>query len=317
MISVICPTYNEAKHIVNILDFFINAKPPDKELIIADGCSTDGTCEIVCEWTKKFPNIHMINNPDKYVPFGLNIALKKSSGDPVIRIDAHSDYASDYFEKILETFEITGADIVGGPCLTKGETTLQLAIANAISNQFGIGNSKAHNLKFKGFVDSVPFGAWKKELFGQIGYFDEQLIRNQDDEFHYRAKSLGKKIFLNPEIKLWYYPRGSLGSLFRQYFEYGIYKPFVLKKIKSEIKFRHIIPTLFVLYLFTLPLSLYFIYLIIPLFIYFFVDLTVSLSSKGRLGVKIWSILVYPTIHLSYGTGALLGIFRWKQISGK
>jgi GT2 family glycosyltransferase len=314
LLSVICPTYNEAEHISKILDFFVNAKPLDKELIIADGGSTDGTRELIAGWSKKFSNIHLIENPDKYVPFGLNLAIKKSAGDPVIRIDAHSDYAPDYFEKILSTFETTGADIVGGPYLTRSKTSLQHAVANAISNPFGIGDSKSHNSSFKGYVDSVPYGAWKRELFDQIGYFDERLIRNQDDEFHYRAKSLGKKIFLNPDIRLWYYPRNSLPGLFRQYFEYGIYKPLVLKKIKSERKLRHIIPSLFVIYLITLLFSWMFSYLLIPLFIYLVVDLTVSLISKGKLSSKLWSIIVYPVIHISYGTGFILGIFRRKQI---
>jgi glycosyltransferase involved in cell wall biosynthesis len=303
-------------HIEKVLNFFVNANPLDKELLIIDGGSTDGTREIVNIWTGKYSNIRLLENPDRYVPFALNIAIKNSTGNPIIRIDAHSDYAPDYFEKILETFETTGADIVGGPYLTKAVTHLQAAVANAISNPFGIGNSKAHNPDFKGYVDSVPYGAWKRELFKQAGYFDERFKRNQDDEFHYRAKSLGKKIFLNPEIKLWYYPRNSLYSLFRQYYEYGIYKPLVLKKIKSEIKFRHIIPSLFIIYLILLPLSFLTSYFLLPLLIYFITYLVVSFASKGGLKTKLWSILVYPTIHKSYGIGFIVGLFKIKRLSG-
>lgn len=317
MISVICPTFNESKHIEKVLDFFVKANPSGKELIIVDGGSTDNTRETVKEWSKKYANIYLIDNPYKFVPYGLNIAIKKSVGDPVIRIDAHSDYAPDYFEKILETFRTTGADIVGGPCLTRGQTPLQLAIANAISSLFGIGNSKVHNSKYKGYADSVTFGAWKRELFEQTGYFDERFIRNQDDEFHYRAKSLGKKIFMNPEIKLWYYPRSSLSSLFRQYFEYGIYKPWVLKKIKSGIRLRHVVPALFVIYLILLPLVFTFLYFLIPFFVYLFIDLIVSLISKEDLKVKAWLIPVYPVIHISYGIGFIIGILQIKNISGK
>jgi GT2 family glycosyltransferase len=312
LISVICPTFNEANHIAKVLDFFVNAKPVEKELIITDGGSTDATREIISEWSKKYSNIRLIDNPHKYAPFGLNLAIKISTGNPVIRIDAHSDYAPDYFEKILETFESTGADIVGGPYLTAGKSSFQLAAAGAISNRFGIGDSKAHDSKFKGFVDSVPYGAWKRELFEQVGYFDERLIRNQDDEFNYRAKSLGKKIYLNPDIKFWYYPRNTLSSLFRQYFEYGIYKPLVLKKIKSEIKLRHIIPSLFVIYLIALPIAIILKIMLIPLFFYLIIDLLVSLTSKGNFKIKIWSMLVYPAIHISYGTGAIIGMFKRK-----
>jgi len=312
LLSVICPTFNEANHIAKVLDFFVNAKPVEKELIITDGGSSDATRQIISEWSQKHSNIRLIDNPQKYVPFGLNLAIKASTGNPVIRIDAHSDYAPDYFEKILETFESTGADIVGGPYLTAGKTTFQLAVAAAISNPFGIGNSKAHDANYKGFTDSVPYGAWKRELFEQVGYFDERLIRNQDDEFNYRAKSLGKKIYLNPEIKFWYYPRTTISRLFRQYFEYGIYKPLVLKKVKSEIKFRHIIPSIFVIYLIALPVAIFSNIFLIPLFFYFFIDLLVSLTSKGNFKIKIWSVLVYPAIHISYGTGAIIGMFKRK-----
>ena len=313
MISVVCPTYNEANHIQELLEFFVNAKPGNKELIIIDGGSADGTTEIIQEWTKKYNNIKLFKNSNKYVPYALNIGIKQCKGDVIIRIDAHSDYSPDYFEKILQTFEETGADIVGGPYLTKSESNFQEAVAKAISNPFGIGDSKAHNPDFKGYADSVPYGAWKKELFDEIGWFDERLVRNQDDEFHYRAKSLGKKIYLNPEIKLWYYPRSSLGSLFNQYLEYGIYKPLVLKKIKTEIKLRHLVPALFVLYLLLLPLIFLTIYWLIPLIIYLIIDIIISLITKGKLIVKLYSVVVYPAIHLAYGAGFLTGLIRLKN----
>ena len=310
LISVVCPAYNEEEHIGNLLEFFVNAKPEDKELIIIDGSSKERTAEIVKEWSKKYQNIKLLENPKRYVPFALNLGIKHCRGDVIIRLDAHSDYSPDYFEKILQTFKETGADIVGGPYLTKSKTNFQEAVAKAISNPFGIGDSKAHNPDFKGYVDSVPYGAWKKELFSQTGFFDERLIRNQDDEFNYRAKSLGKKIFLNPEIKLWYYPRSSAGSLFKQYFQYGIYKPLVLKKIKSETKLRHLIPSLFVLYLLSLPLVYLNLLWLLPLIFYLFIDIIISLFTKGNFLVKLFSMIVYPLIHTAYGAGFLAGLFR-------
>ena len=111
MITVICPTLNEEEHIEDVLNFFVNAKPDNKELIIVDGGSTDRTIQIIQKWTETYSNIKLMNNPFKYVPFALNLAIKNSTGDPIIRLDAHTKYSEDYFLKILEVFEQTQADI--------------------------------------------------------------------------------------------------------------------------------------------------------------------------------------------------------------
>ncbi|MHB8579646.1 MAG: glycosyltransferase family 2 protein [Ignavibacteriaceae bacterium] len=308
MISAICPTYNEANYIKDIIEFFISSKPLDKELLIIDGGSSDGTLEIVKELLNYHQNIFLIDNPGKFVPFALNIGIQKAKGDIIVRLDAHTKYSPDYFEKIIESFTKTNADIVGGPYLTIYKTDFQNAVSKAISNPFGIGDSKAHDSNYEGYVDSVPYGAFKKKIFNETGLFDERLIRNQDDEFNYRANSLGKKVYLNPAIKLWYYPRDRFWGLFNQYFQYGFYKPLVLKKINSGIKARHLIPALFILYLLLLPLASILSWIFIPLIVYIIILLFISGNTKGNVKVKTYSLIVYPAIHLSYGLGFILGL---------
>lgn len=308
-ISVLCPTYNEYSYIDKLLRFFIEVNPSEKELLVIDGGSTDGTKETVKSWSQKSSNIRLIENPNKTVPYALNIGIKESKGDIIVRIDAHSKYSSDYFMKILETFEKTDADIVGGPTRVAYDTDFQKAVAVAISNPLGIGNSKVHNINYNGYSDHVTFGAWKREIFDDVGYFDEQLKRNQDDEFHYRAKSKGKKIYLSSDIKLWYFPRKNLPGLFKQYFQYGYYKPLVLKKVKSEIKTRHLIPSLFVASIFTL-------FFIKILFGFIFIGIYLlaisffAFTSKLNLKTKLLSYTVYPAIHIGYGLGFILGIHK-------
>jgi glycosyltransferase involved in cell wall biosynthesis len=308
LISVLCPVLNEQNNIERILSFFIKSEPQDKELLIIDGGSTDDTKEIVKEWCLRHSNIRLIDNPFHYVPNALNLGIKNSSGDPIIRIDGHADFARDYFLKIIETFNKTGADIVGGPTRTKSESSLQEAVAAAISNPFGIGGSKVHDSKFEGYTDHVTFGAWKRELFEQIGLFDERLIRNQDDEFHYRAKKANRKIYQNPEIKLWYHPRKSLRALFKQYFEYGLYKPLVLAKVKSEAKLRHFVPSFFVLYLISIPLAFLITGWLFPLLVYIFVMSVMVIGSDIKTAAKIYSFAVYPVLHIAYGSGFLIGL---------
>ncbi len=310
MITVICPLLNEEEYIESVLKFFINAPPEEKELLLIDGGSTDRTVSTIMEWCDKYDNIKLLHNPVKYVPFALNIGIKNSSGDPIIRLDAHTEYAEDYFEQIIKTFNETGADIVGGPMNAVGKTNFQIAVAQATGTVFGVGNSKIHKGKYEGESDHVYLGAWRRKLFDEIGYFDERLKRNQDDEFHYRARSLGKKIYLNPEIKSYYYPRSSLSKLIKQYFQYGLFKPVVLSKIKSEIKLRHLIPSLFSIYILSLSLAFFSKFYFLPLFAYIFMDIYFSARAKSNVKIVIISLLIYPVLHLSYGTGFLIGLFK-------
>jgi len=309
-ISVIVPCRNEEHYISKVLDFFIDAEPANKELIIADGDSTDRTREIVAEYSGRHPGITLFQNPKRFVPFALNECIRRSRGEYIVRLDAHTEYAPDYFSKVVDTFEKTGAEIVGGPMRAKGRTTFQRAVAVCTSTIFGVGDSKFHDETAEGFSDSVYLGAWKKNIFSVTGLFDEAMLRNQDDEFHYRAKSKGMKIYLNPAIRSWYYPRGTIRSLMKQYFQYGLFKPLVLKKVSSEIKLRHLIPSAFVVYLISIPL-LYILagwLSIFPLILYLFIDICFSIAKQKDPSEKFIALIIYPALHISYGCGFLLGL---------
>jgi glycosyltransferase involved in cell wall biosynthesis len=310
--SVVCPVYNEIEFITQFFDFIESVKNKPIELFVIDGMSTDGTRDYLDNKCKKLSYLRILDNPNKTVPFALNLAIPLCTGEIIIRIDAHTKYAIDYFDKILDTFDMVDADIVGGPTRTISKNSKQEAIAYMFNTSFGMGNSSVHDVNFKGYTDSVTFGAWKRDIFNQTGLFDTQLKRNQDDEFHYRAKSKGYKIYQNPEIQLFYYPRSSFNGLFKQYFEYGLYKPLVLKKIKTELKLRHLVPSLFVSYLFVLG-SFYWLIgniLLVPLFIYFLLNLYFVLKAKKSYCVKFCILLSYPTVHLGYGLGFNCGLFK-------
>jgi glycosyltransferase involved in cell wall biosynthesis len=315
MISVVCPVYNESAYIKKLLDFYIHALPNEKELLLIDGHSTDDTCAIIKQYMAKHASIYLLDNPQRIVPYALNKAIEAAKGDIIIRLDAHTDYNIDYFEKIIEVFKNTDADIVGGPMRIAQGNTVQNAIGYATCTAFGVGNSAFHFPDYKGYTDSVYLGAWKKSIFKTTGLFDVAFKRNQDDEFHYRAKSLGFKIYQHPDIKLYYHPRKTLGLLFKQYYQYGLYKPLVLHKIKSAVSIRHLIPVLFVLYLLTTPI--YFIisfYIgLIPLLIYILGNLFFTFQSKKLINEMLAIMAVYPILHISYGIGFIRGLFRLKR----
>jgi glycosyltransferase involved in cell wall biosynthesis len=312
MITVICPVYNESAYIKKLLDFYTHALPLEKELLIIDGNSTDNTCAIIKEYILTRPDIRLLHNPQRIVPYALNQAIRAAKGDIIIRLDAHTDYEPDYFQKILETFQTTDADIVGGPMRIAKGNKVQNAIGYATSTMFGIGNSSFHFENFEGYTDSVYLGAWKRAVFKTTGLFDLVFKRNQDDEFHYRAKSFGFKIYQNPAIKLYYHPRKNFKLLFKQYYQYGLYKPLVLKKIKSAVSLRHLIPPGFVVYLLLLPICFIIPFYpgLIPLLLYILGDLFFTLRSKRPVTELPAVMLVYPILHISYGIGFLVGFTK-------
>lgn len=309
-LSVICPARNEEAYIETVLAHFTRSEPREKELFVVDGRSTDRTREIVLQWMETNPNIYLLDNPEQYVPFALNKAIVKSKGRYLVRIDAHTEYAEDYYSAILRVFEQTGADIVGGPTRTKAKLPMQAAIAKAICTPLGIGNSSVHFEDFEGYTDSVTFGAWRREIFKQTGLFDTDLLRNQDDEFHYRAKSKGFTLYQSPDIKLYYYPRSTLKGLFSQYYQYGYFKPLVLRKVPMEWKWRHLIPSAFTLYLYTLPVALWQPLWLTPILLYILLCLWTSLRADAPWPVRLRMPLVFPVLHTAYGSGFLSGLFK-------
>ncbi len=317
MISVVCPIYNESAYIKKLLDFYIKALPIEKELLLVDGNSTDDTCVIIKQYMAQHAGIYLLDNPQRIVPYALNKAIEAAKGDIIIRLDAHTDYNIDYFEKIVEVFKNTDADIVGGPMRIAQGNTIQNAIGYATCTAFGVGNSSFHFPNYEGYADSVYLGAWKKSIFKATGLFDLAFKRNQDDEFHYRAKSLGFKIYQHPDIKLHYHPRKTFGLLFKQYYQYGLYKPLVLHKIKSAVSIRHLIPAMFIVYLLTIPIScmLSFYIGLVPLLMYLLGDFFFTFRSKKSFKEMLAIMVVYPILHISYGIGFIGGVFKIRNSS--
>jgi succinoglycan biosynthesis protein ExoA len=312
MLSVLCPVYNEAAHLDALLAFFVKALPVEKELWIMDGGSTDGSVEVVQHWQQQHAGIRLLHNPHRTVPYALNQGLAAASGAILVRLDAHTTYADDYLEQILAVFEKTGADIVGGPMRCRGGNTVQQAIGYATATVFGIGDSQFHFENYEGYTDSVYLGAWKRSVFHDIGGFDTDLTRNQDDAFHYLAKLRGKKIYQHPAIVSYYQPRRRLSDLFRQYMEYGFYKPLVLKKIQHSIRFRHLVPAGFTGYLCLLPLAFFWPVGWLPLAAYVLLLCGFSLLAPRPWKVRCQLLLVYPALHVGYGWGFIRGLFRWR-----
>lgn len=320
MLSVICPIYNEEKYIAKCIDSILAQDYPkdDLEVIFVDGMSSDRTREIVAEYSAKYPFIRLIDNPDRIVPPAMNIGIKASMGDIIVRLDAHAVFPQNYLSELVKNLHELDADNVGGVCRTLpiNDTPVCRSIAYVLSSSFGMGNSHfrigADSIKE---VDTVPFGCFKRELFERVGYFDEELTRNQDDEFNGRIIKNGGKIFLLPDLVIDYFARDTVAKVYKMFYQYGLFKPLVNKKLGQPATIRQFFPLLFVLGLILGPLTFLissaFIWLYLGVLLVYLTLAAVFSSRESRslkeVLIKIW---VYFVVHFAYGWGYINGIIK-------
>lgn len=329
-VTLILPIRNEGAYLAAALDAVLAQDYPREllEILITDSMSTDETREIVKEYIRKDPRIQMFDNPGRIVPTGMNIALRQAEGDIIIRVDGHCIIAPDYVSKCVEVLTRTKADNCGGCMTACGTNIFGKAVALATSTPFGVGNSKFHYSQKEEEVDSVYLGAWPKQVFKSIGLFDEELVRNQDDEFNYRLRKAGGKIILSPEIKSQYFARSDPKRLYRQYFQYGFYKVRVLQKHPRQMSLRQFVPPFFVLSLLScilLALAVNWGWIVLAALAgsYTISNLAASMSIGTKKGWQyVWLLpFVFTTIHIGYGSGFLSGVIkfwnRWDDKIGK
>lgn len=311
LVSVIVPVLNEEKHIVKLMDALARQTYPFLEFLLTDGGSTDATAGLISERSNKDPRFKIIHNPHRYVSHGFNLALKEARGNFIAFLGAHAVYPENYIELGCRILKNNIADAVGGPLRHEGLSPAGKAIALAMTSGFGVGNTAFRTSSAQQFVDSVAFAVYKRSVFDELGGLDEDLIRNQDDEFHYRMNAAGLKILMTPEMQAVYFVRSSFIGLFKQYYQYGLYKPLVLKKVNSGARWRHFIPSLWVIYLISLPVfcvtlpSAGLVFLI-PLLLYLLTSIFMLLRSGGKTS-PFFLFLAFATLHLSYGLGFLKG----------
>ncbi len=326
-VSVIMPIRNEVDFIEHSLGAVLTQDyPADRlEILVVDGMSDDGTREKAHQMLADQCNAHLLNNPYHIVPTALNIGLAQARGDVIVRVDAHTIIASDYVSRCVETLAETGMDCVGGLMRAAGQTPWGEAVALATSHPFGVGGSRFHYAAKAQEVDTVYMGAWPRRLFEQVGRFDEEMVRNQDDEFNYRVRAAGGRVWLDPRIRSTYYTRSRLRALWQQYFQYGYWKVRVFQKVPGSAQIRHGMPPVFVAAVVGGLLMALGIPMLRPIYaggliLYVMANLIVSASLAGRTGWRhlLRLPLAFVTLHLAYGLGFWAGIMRfgppWREV---
>lgn len=319
------PVRNEADFIERSLRAALQQDYPHNrmEVIVADGMSEDRTRDIIAKLVADLNDdrVRIIDNLGQIAPTGLNAAFQASHGDIIIRVDGHCVIEPNYISRCVHYLQSTEADGVGGTIESVCGISVGEAIALGMSSKFGVGNvgfRTGENVG--GFVDTVPFPAYRRAAIEHAGPYDEQLVRNQDDEYNYRLRKLGHKILLAPDIKSRYFTRNTLASTWRQYYQYGVYKVRVLQKHPRQMQVRQFVPFAFVT---SLGMSLLgglfskrlrFVATAIAA-VYALGNIVASITIARRAG---WTHLrflplVFAVLHFSYGLGFARGLVKFRN----
>lgn len=317
-ISAIVPMRDEAANVDSfVADLAAQDFAGQLEVLVADGGSTDGSVErLRAAAARAGLDLTVLDNPAGWVSPALNLCIGRARGDLVVRLDCHSRYPSEYLRRCAELAESTGAWNVGGRVVPRGETEMEKAVACAMDSPFGgIGWTRVGGTE-PVEVDTVTFGAFRPEAFERAGLFDEELIRNQDDEFNLRLREAGGRIVLDPTLTLNYRPRGSLRGVWRQYYEYGAWKVPVMLKHRQVLSLRSMAPLAFLASLAALALLSPFsrlarLALVAEAGAYVAgAILFGARAARGR--EEPWALAprvasVFPAFHISYGIGMARG----------
>ncbi|MBN1543377.1 glycosyltransferase family 2 protein [candidate division KSB1 bacterium] len=323
--TVICPIRNEEKTIAQCLHSLVTQEFDRKryEILVVDGRSTDQTRDIVERMIAEYPavNMRLLDNPNATVPFALNIGLKEAKGEIIVRLDGHAFVESDYLQKCQDTLYETGADCVGGVIESLNDTVVGKSIALAMSSRFGVGNARFRTSGKAGYVDCLAFGAYRRHIFERLGFFDTEYTRCQDDEFNYRLRKYGGKIYFTPEIKSYYYPRSSLKKLAIQYAQYGYFKVRVMQKHLKTMQLRQFIPPIFVTLLLVSAALAPFLFAALALLagiaglyfaaVFFF---ALRIGLKGGIRYFPGTATAFILLHFSYGLGFLVGLIKFHRL---
>jgi succinoglycan biosynthesis protein ExoA len=327
IVSVVIPCYNEEQTIQQLLSAISSQTylASQMEVIIVDGLSTDGTRKQINEFLGKNPefDLHVIENPEKSIPSALNLGIKAAKGEIIVRMDAHSIPSSDYIELCVSALQEGKGDNVGGVIdIRPGrDSWIARSISIATAHPMGVGDARYRWATTAGYADTVAFGTYYRSKAIEIGLYDESLKINEDYEFNSRLRTTGGKIWIDPAIRAVYYSRPDLGSLSKQYFNYGFWKFRMLKRFPSTLKWRQALPPLFVIGLLMLLLlaifQLFFFWMFLGVLAFYLLALvagTIKAAFQKKEPVLVLGVpLAIIVMHFSWGSGFWWSCFNHER----
>lgn len=313
-VSVAIPCRNEEKNIEECVLSILNSDYPNVDVTVVDGMSTDATRDILEALSRKYPNVKYVDNPKQLTPYAFNLGVKNSDGYYVQIVGSRNVLAPDYLSKLVEILEKDPQTAcVGGDYQHSFENETAKFISFAMESKFGVGSDNYRTMKEDCYVDTVGVPMYRREIFDEIGYFDERLTRNQDDDFNFRVTSKGHKIFYRADAKVKYFVRGSLNKAFKQFSQYGYFKVFVNKKHKTVTTLRQLVPAAFVLFallggLLSLVSDDFLIAYLLVWLLYFSLGFAAGSAFSKKFPEILQIQLAILVLHLGYGYGYLKGV---------
>lgn len=315
-VTIAMPAYNEEKYIEACIASVQAQDYPAEliEILVADGRSTDATRDILARLADADPRIRVVDNPARLQAAGLGLIVKQATGDVIVRMDVHAEYAPGYVRTCVETLERTGADNVGGAQRAKAKTFFQRALCAALESPLGVGGARYRSADAEGFVDTVFLGAFRRRVFETVGLWDPGAITNEDAELNQRILDTGGQIYLSRDIVVHYFPRDSIKGLATQYFKYGRGRARTLLKLGTFPTLRPVIP-------FAMVAGAAALLLVPPLwpiapiaFATYALATGAEAIRVGRaVGAKaiptVWTI--FPVLHASHGIGFASGLWQY------
>ncbi len=316
-VTAIIPMRNEASHIAKCIESILRTSLPASELeiLVVDGMSTDRSREIVAGYAASHVSIRLVDNPAQIVSAALNIGIREARGRVIVIVGAHCEYPHDYLSICVQELQRTGADVVGGTLITNpgADTLVARGVALMTRHPFGVGGSAFRTGNSGGFVDTVPYGAYRREVFERVGLFNEKLVRNQDYELNARVRAAGGKLFLSPLIRINYFNVPSLSRLVKQAFNNGLWLAQMWFSSPPSFRVRHAVPLIFVLVLLLcLALSPVLAWAGIAGLIVVAAYAAAAIYSAGQISRSNGVRYFFPLLglffinHVMYGTGTLV-----------
>lgn len=320
-ISVIVPVRNEAETLSACLGSLLSQTIAltKYEVIVIDGVSDDGSAEMVRNLQASAQNVVLLRNPARTMPAAMNIGLRHARAPVVMVAGAHTVYPPDYLQKCLSFLQQTGADVVGGPLLTspRGPGFAPRMIAAILSSRFGVGNCSFRTALREGYVDAVPYGAYRKEIFERCGMYNESLVRAQDCELHARIRHSGGCIYQTPQLLTHYHPVARFSELWRKAFSDGLWQFLAVQQNSQSFALRRFVPALMLVLFLVLAAGALFIpaaRALLAALLAAYILAGVCFGGSQAPGSSVLTRMLLPffalPFHVSYGLGTLTGLWR-------
>jgi succinoglycan biosynthesis protein ExoA len=318
-VSVIMPVINEERHLTDAVQRIVEQDYEGHlEVVIAVGPSRDNTAAVADELSRRYSQVHVVENPSGKTPAGLNAALARSSGDVIVRVDGHALLPQTYVSTAVRTLLRTGAANVGGIMAAQGSTPFECAVAYAMRSRFGVGGASFHVGGSEGEALTVYLGCFQRPVLDQVGGFDESMVRAQDWELNLRIRDHGGLVWFTPDMEVTYRPRHNLRALARQYHDYGRWRREIVRRHPHTLSLRYLAAPLAVLAMAVGLLValvgvlmnhtwLWGLGIAVPVGYLLAVSVMTILATDQPWSVRRYLPLVFPGMHIPWGIGFLRG----------